>query len=168
MSAPRSTVQDMKTWQEVEADAPQFAARVRAIFDAGTNKTMATLRRDGSPRISGTELVIEPEPEPEPERITLGMMPDSLKLRDVLRDARVAIHSPTLEPPAGRPSDWAGDAKLAGVLVAKEPNPADPPGSASFELRLHEVVLTYIDPDNTHLVIESWHEGRGWTKISRL
>ncbi|TFD09855.1 pyridoxamine 5-phosphate oxidase [Cryobacterium sp. TMT1-66-1] len=152
----------MATWQEVQADAPQFASRVRAIFDAGTNKTMASLRRDGSPRISGTELVFEPE------RITLGMMPDSQKLHDVLRDRRVAIHSPTLEPPAGQPSDWAGDAKLAGVLVTKEPNPADPPGSSSFELRVHEVVLTYIDPDNTHLIIESWHEGRGWQRISRL
>ncbi|TFD63156.1 pyridoxamine 5-phosphate oxidase [Cryobacterium suzukii] len=152
----------MATWHEVEADAPQFAARVRAIFDAGTNKTMASLRRDGSPRISGTELVIEPA------RITLGMMPDSLKLHDVLRDPRVAIHSPTLEPPAGPPSDWAGDAKMAGVLVVTEPASTDPPGTSSFELRLYEVVLTYIDPDNTHLVIESWHDGRGWERISRL
>ncbi|TFB75460.1 pyridoxamine 5'-phosphate oxidase family protein [Cryobacterium glaciale] len=154
----------MATWQEVVQDAPQFAARVRERFDAGTNKTMASLRRDGSPRISGTELVFEPESG----RVTLGMMPNSLKLHDVLRDPRVAIHSPTLEPPAGQPSDWAGDAKLAGVLVAIAPNPADPPGSSSFEVRVHEVVLTYIDPDNTHLIIESWHEGRGWKKISRL
>ena len=152
----------MATWREVEQDAPQFAARVRARFDAGTNKTMASLRRDGSPRISGTELVFEPD------RITLGMMPDSLKLHDVLRDPRVAIHSPTLEPPAGQPSDWAGDAKLAGTLVVTEPTSADPPGASSFDLRLHEVVLTYIDPDNTHLVIESWHPGRGWERISRL
>ena len=152
----------MATWRDIQADAPQFAVRVRVIFDAGTNKTMATLRRDGSPRISGTELVITGG------RITLGMMPNSLKLHDVLRDPRVAIHSPTLEPPGGQPSDWAGDAKMAGVLVATEPEPTDPPDTSSFELNVHEVVLTYIDDDNTHLVIESWHEGRGWKRISRL
>ena len=152
----------MATWREIEADAPQFAARVRSRFDAGTNKTMASLRRDGAPRISGTELVINNG------RITLGMMPHSLKLHDVLRDPRVAIHSPTLEPPVGQPSEWAGDAKLAGVLVVTEPEPTDPPDTSSFDLHVHEVVLTYIDSDNTHLVIESWHEGRGWERISRL
>ncbi|WP_105036355.1 pyridoxamine 5'-phosphate oxidase family protein [Cryobacterium aureum] len=152
----------MATWREIQADSPQFASRVRALFDAGTNKTMASLRRDGSPRISGTELVFDTE------RITLGMMPDSLKLHDVLRDPRVAIHSPTLEPSAGQPSDWAGDAKLAGELVGTEPALGDPPRTSSFEVNVHEVVLTYIDPDNTHLVIESWHEGRGWQRINRL
>ena len=52
------------------------------------------------------------------------------------------------------------------MLVAIAPNPVDPPGSSSFEVRLHEVVLTYIDPENTHLIVESWLEGRGWKKIS--
>ena len=49
-----------------------------------------------------------------------------------------------------------------------EPEPTDPPDTSSFELHVHEVVLTYIDSDNTHLVIDSWHEGRGWKRISRL
>ena len=39
----------MPSWQDVETDAPSFAARVRARFDVGTNKTIATLRKDGSP-----------------------------------------------------------------------------------------------------------------------
>jgi len=152
----------MSTWRDVQTEAPEFAARVRARFDAGTNKTMATLRRDGSPRISGTELVFTDD------SITLGMMPDSRKLLDVLRDPRVAIHSPTLEPPTGSPSDWAGDAKIAGTLVPTPPAATDPPDTSSFELRPTEVVLTYIDADNTHLVVESWHEGRGWERLSRL
>jgi hypothetical protein len=37
-------------------DAWDFAARVRRCFEAGTSKTIATLRRDGAPRISGSEL----------------------------------------------------------------------------------------------------------------
>jgi hypothetical protein len=46
----------MATWREIENDAPEFAARVRDRFEIGTNKTIATLRRDGAPRISGSEL----------------------------------------------------------------------------------------------------------------
>ncbi|KGJ72830.1 hypothetical protein GY21_12835 [Cryobacterium roopkundense] len=157
----------MSTWRDVQREAPEFAARVRARFDAGTNKTLATLRRDGSPRISGTELVFTGDGVSAPS-ITLGMMTDSRKLHDVLRDPRVAIHSPTLEPPTGSPSDWAGDAKIAGTLVPTPPAATDPPHTSSFELHPNEVVLTYIDSDNTHLVVESWHEGRGWERFSRL
>ena len=122
---------------------------------------MATLRRDGSPRISGTEL------EFRDGRVRLGMMPSSLKLLDVRRDPRVAIHSPTLEPPAGPPSAWPGDAKIAGRLVEIEPLDSEPPGTTSFEVDLAEVVLTCVDETNTLLVIESWHEGRGWSRQTR-
>jgi hypothetical protein len=42
-------------WRDVEQAEPEFAARVRRLFDAGRYKTIATLRADGSPRISGIE-----------------------------------------------------------------------------------------------------------------
>lgn len=151
----------MARWRQIETDAPEFASRVRERFDAGTNKTMATLRRDGSPRISGTELVFRDG------SIRLGMMPGSVKLLDVRRDPRVAIHSPTIEPPAGQPSDWPGDAKIAGRLVEAEPLESEPPGAAGFEVDLTEVVLTRVDETNTRLIIESWHDGRGWSLRTR-
>ena len=46
----------MARWQQIEAAEPEFAARVRARFDAGKHKTIAALRADGSPRISGIEV----------------------------------------------------------------------------------------------------------------
>ena len=45
----------MPGWSEFEREAPALAAEVRRRLDAYTHKTMATLRRDGAPRISGTE-----------------------------------------------------------------------------------------------------------------
>ncbi len=39
----------------MEQAEPEFAERVRRLFDAGRHKTIATLRADGSPRISGIE-----------------------------------------------------------------------------------------------------------------
>ena len=46
----------MASWRDVEASAPEFAQAVRALFDAYRHKTLATLRKDGSPRISGIEV----------------------------------------------------------------------------------------------------------------
>lgn len=156
----------MVSWQELEREAPDFAARVRERFDAGTNKTLATLRRDGSPRISGTELRIADG------QVSLGMMPGSVKLADVRRDRRVAIHSPTLEPPPGDPGAWLGEAKLAGRLVDTAPAADGPPDAASFALDLTEAVLTYVTnsrPDGPVdlLVVESWHPGIGHRRRTR-
>src|SRR5215204_3722522 len=110
----------MASWQEIEKEFAEFAAKVRARVDAGTNKTIATLRRDGAPRISGTELgFVDGE-------VTVGMMGGSMKLLDVRRDPRVAVHSPTLELPADGPEKWPGDAKLAGRVV-EAPAPGDSP-----------------------------------------
>jgi hypothetical protein len=150
----------MFTWKDVEAECPEFADRVRTVFTAGTNKTIATLRADGSPRISASEL------EFAAGDVTLGMMGDSLKLRDVRRDPRVAVHSPTLEPPED--GDWPGDAKLAGRLVAVDPPPGHPDADAGFfKVDLTEVALTYLGDTRDHLVIESWHPGHGHRRRTR-
>jgi hypothetical protein len=163
---PRADAGDnltMASWREIEHDAPDFAARVRSRFTAGTNKTLATLRRDGSPRISASELEFSSDGE-----ITLGMMPGSMKLLDVRRDPRVAVHSPTLEPPKDDPGSGPGDAKMSGLLVEIRP-PADNPhnGAGFFKLNITEVVLTYVGTPADHLVIESWHAGRGWERRTR-
>ena len=152
----------MATWQDIETDAPEFAERVKSRFAAGTNKTIATLRKDGSPRISGTELEIKDG------EVGLGMMDGSMKLADVRRDPRVAIHSPTLEPPSD-PTEWLGEAKLAGRVVETAPPEEDAQeGAGYFRVDIREVVLTYVGgnpPD--HLVIESWHEGTGFRRRTR-
>ncbi len=116
----------MASWQTIEDEAPEFAAKVRGRFEAGTNKTLATLRADGSPRISASECKFEDG------ELTLGMMGESRKLVDVRRDPRVAIHSPTLEPPKEPSTSWPGDAKMAGRLV-EIAAPADLPDVESFQ-----------------------------------
>ncbi len=96
------------------------------------------------------------------------MMPGSMKLLDVRRDSRVALHSPTLEPPKGDPSSGPGDAKMAGSLVEIDP-PLDNPhaGAGFFKLNITEVALTYVGTPADHLVIESWHGHRGWQRRTR-
>jgi hypothetical protein len=161
MIRKRGSITHMATWQDIEKDAPEFADRVRRIFTAGTNKTIATLRRDGSPRISASELQFENG------EVTLGMMNGSRKLADVRRDPRIAVHSPTLEPPSE--GEWLGDAKFAGRVVDIPP-PAEgaEPGAGYFRIDVTEVALTYLGTPADHLVIESWHEGTGWRRRTRV
>ena len=49
----------MTAGRDVEDAEPEFAQRVRGLFDAHKHKTIATLRADGSPRISGIEAAFE-------------------------------------------------------------------------------------------------------------
>src|SRR5436190_18147928 len=99
----------MARWREIETSEPAFAAGVQALFDAHKHKTIATLRKDGSPRISGIECSFDNG------NLWLGMMLGSLKAADALRDPRVAIHSASED--CDGTSSWPGDAKVAGHLV---------------------------------------------------
>ncbi len=47
----------MTAWRVVEDAEPEFARRVRTPFAVGRHETMAALRADGSPRITGIESV---------------------------------------------------------------------------------------------------------------
>src|SRR5579871_502190 len=98
----------MTTWQDVERAEPEFAQRVRGLFDAGRHKTIATLRADGSPRISGIECQFEGG------NLTFGSMPAARKGHDLRRDSRFAIHGPTFHPVEGKESEWPGEAKISG------------------------------------------------------
>ena len=79
------------------------------------------------------------------------------------------MHAPTIEPPKDNPESGPGDAKLAGVAV-ELPHPADwPHGAAAglFRVDIREVTLTYVGVPADHLVIESWHAGKGHTRRTR-
>ena len=152
----------MARWQQIEQEFADFAAKVQARFDAGTNKTIATVRRDGAPRISATELTFEKG------EVTFGMMGGSMKLLDVRRDPRIAVHSPTIEPPADAPEKWPGDAKLAGraVEIPELPEGAVP-GAGYFRVEVTEVALTYVGVPADHLVVESWDAVHGYRRRVR-
>ena len=142
----------MARWAELEAAEPEFAARVRRLLDGHKHKTMATLRKHGGPRISGTEA------EFVDEDLRIGSMPGAVKALDLRRDPRVALHSGSADADESNPGGWPGDAKVAGRAVEIEPN--------LFRIDLEEVVLTHVEPPD-QLVIESWHPGRGYQRRQR-
>ena len=151
----------MANWDDLEKVEPEFAAQVRRLFDAGRHKTMATLRKDGSPRISGIEV------EFRDGEVIIGVMPGSVKGADLGRDPRLALHSPSPDPPRDSPSDWTGDAKIGGRAV-ELPEPVRPePAAYWFRVDLREVVVTTVGRAADHLVIESWHPERGLERQQR-
>ena len=137
----------MAGWGELEREAPELLALARGFFDALTHKTLATLRRDGSPRISGTELDLRDG------EAYLGSMWNAVKALDLRRDPRFALHSGSPDPPG-----WRGDAKLAGRAVEVTEAGAT---SHLFRLDIAEVVVVLLGEPADHIVIEAWHEGRG-------
>jgi hypothetical protein len=142
------------SWAEVERQAPELTALARGFLDAFKHKTLATVRRDGSPRISGTELEIADG------ELWLGSMWRSVKALDLLRDPRFALHSGSPDPDAG----WRGDAKLAGRAVDVT---AEGATSHRFRLDLTELVVVHLGDPADHIVIEAWHEGRGLSRRER-
>src|SRR5262245_21131062 len=109
----------MPRWKEIVAAQPEFAGRVRQLFDAGRHKTIATLRADGSPRISGIEC------EFTDDDLQFGSMSDARKGADLRRDGRFALHGPTFHPVEGREAEWPGEAKITGRAVLAGPVSSD-------------------------------------------
>ena len=151
----------MASWAEFEASEPDLAGRVKERFAIRKHKTLATLRRDGSPRISGIEVEIDGG------EVLIGMMPGSVKLRDLERDPRLALHSPTEDPPAENPRGWSGEAKISGRALPVVYEKAAASGGAGFRVDIAEVVLTHLNDRGDRLVVESWQPGRGFRRIER-
>jgi hypothetical protein len=136
----------MATWKQFETESADLAALIRARFEQAETHILATLRKDGSPRVSGSEVAfVGPD-------LTIGSMLGARKARDLQRDGRCAIHA---HPSAG------GDAKVAGIAieVTGKKRLEDQPAfdSHAFRLELHEAVVTSVEDDE--LVVRLWQPG---------
>jgi len=150
----------MTAWQSVEQAAPELAQRVRALFDAHQHKTIATLRADGSPRISGIETVFEDG------ELVFGSMLNARKGADLRRDPRFALHSATVDPIKGAEAQWPGEAKISGRAIAAGPITEGPAGDR-FHADISEVVHTHLNEEATLLVVEWWTPTQGLRKVER-
>jgi Pyridoxamine 5'-phosphate oxidase len=148
----------MASWAELERIAPELAPALQRRFAAHKHALLASLRRDGSPRISGIETTFRDG------ELWLGMMPDSWKAADLRRDPRFALHAAPID------LDLVdGDAKIGGRAI--EVTDADtlhryaagleqefsPSDIGLFRTELTDASLTRVQGD--WLVIDSWREG---------
>jgi hypothetical protein len=150
----------MASWADVEQAEPEFALRVRLLFDAHRHKTIATVRADGSPRISGIEAAFDDG------ELAFGSMPHARKGADLRRDPRFALHSATVDPVDGAEKDWPGEAKISGRAIASG-SVTDGPDGDLFRADITEVVHTHLDEKATLLVVEWWTPAGGLRRVER-
>lgn len=164
MSVTGTHTRCMTTWQEFSESTPALADAVRARLTAHRHHVLATVRADGSPRVSGTEV------EMFRGLLVLGSMPGARKARDLQRDPRYALHA---NP--GHHSMEGGDAKISGRArelhggekqAILDSYPENPGADAQiFELAVDEVVLTTVSEERLH--VDLWRPGADVARISR-
>jgi len=151
---------------------PDLAAAAQAAFDAHKHKVLATLRADGSPRLSGNEAAFKDGD------VWLGMMHRSRKALDLLRDPRMELHSAPVDVELKH-----GDARLAGRAVevtdpevirrfaadsaAEHDGVAPPEPFHLFKIDVTHVTVIRVGDPPDHLVIETWSEKTGYERIER-
>ena len=156
----------------MEQAVPELAAAAREAFDAHKHKVLATLRADGSPRLSGNEASFKDGD------VWLGMMHQSRKALDLKRDARLELHSAPVDVELKH-----GDARIAGRAVEEtdpdvirafaaaseeEHDGVEPPEPFHlFRVDIGEIVLIRIGDPADHLVIESWSPAAGYRRTER-
>lgn len=99
----------MMRWGAFVNECPDLAAMAREWIIDRHILMLGTLRADGSPRISAVEC------DQTGDDLYIGMVWQSTKALDLLRDPRMTVHS--LPPGKDNP---AGDLKLYGRAVAVE------------------------------------------------
>ena len=160
----------MASWTDVTRAAPDLAATVRQRFEATGLGLLATLRRDGFPRLSGIEPFFR-------EDLWLGMMERSRKGADLRRDPRLCLHSATADKNVAD-----GDAKLTGRAALVEAGGGEearfrrdfaaanghdvPPGPMDL-FRVDVTELSFLRVEGDHLVIEWWQEGGPVHRVER-
>jgi hypothetical protein len=155
----------VSSWAAFEEAAPELARAVRLRFAADPHAVLATMRRDGSPRLSGLETHIRGG------ELWLAMMPDSRKADDLRRDPRFALHSrPDPEVVDG---DATVNGRAAEVADADElarfveglPRPPPDSGVGLFRAEITGASLTRVE--GNELVVAWWHPGEHPHEVRR-
>jgi len=154
-------------WRDFEAAAPTLAELGRERFERSGVAVLATLRRDGSPRISPVE------PHVALGHLLFGIM-RSAKRHDLLRDPRSAIHSASSDP-NGSDGEFKvhGRAELIVDPLIRDGDyeawwrafPAD--ASDVFSMDIDSAAFLQWDFKRAELAVESWSAEHGLRESRR-
>ncbi len=159
----------MANWSEAERAAPELAAAVRGRFEAHGLAILATIRRDGSPRVSGVEPLFALG------ELWLGMMPGSRKGADLCGDPRCALHSATTDKNVtegdakinGRAAVVTGTESLDAYQAAWAAATATPVPKPFTLFRIDVTGLSMIGVAGEELTIDFWREGEQPRRTTR-
>ncbi|MGW7054063.1 pyridoxamine 5'-phosphate oxidase family protein [Streptomyces sp. NPDC054887] len=143
-------------WADFHAAQPEFEQAVRRRFQQYRHHVVATIRKDGSPRVTGLEATFSNG------ELWLGMMPNSRKAQDLRRDPRFALQA----NPGPGDDMRDGDVRISGLAVeVTDPGEiarfsgevAPPEPFHLFRVRPTEVVATSVEGEE--LVVRAWRPG---------
>lgn len=153
---------DTVSWGDFEASEPDFSSRILSRFSAHPHHVVATVAADGRPRVWGSNIFVNDG------ELWLGAMSGSLRVADLLREPRVAVHSAPLSEQLD-----GGDARIEGTATVLDPaasadwmkaHTETTPGGAGpagdvVLVRLDRVVLTEVKGEV--LALSVWEPGHG-------
>ena len=160
-------------WQAFASAASSLALPGKARFDQAGIALIGTIRKDGSPRIDPVE------PFFAQGHLLLGMLRESRKANDLLRDPRCVVHSAV-----SRPDGSEGEFKLLGRAVAVQSDdlsqgysqafaekwhgqpPAGFPGHL-FSLDITSAALVTWDLEHGEMLVKQWSLQAGLTETRR-
>lgn len=163
----------MASWSEFAIGEPEFAELARKFLDLNKHKVLATLKRDGAPRLSGTELQFCLG------QVFFGSMSGAQKANDIGRDPRISVHSGSVDPGPDR-DGWDGDTTFSGRAVeVLDPSEIaawsaelDLPSSESGDFHLYRVELSRVtvvelNAEREALVVSWWTPREGLGTVTR-
>jgi Pyridoxamine 5'-phosphate oxidase len=148
------------SWGELQ---PAIAGPGRDLLERRGLAVLATLRADGRPRLGPVEAHVAGG------RLLVGVMPRSLKARDLERDPRCTLQTVVADPDSGEP-----ELKLycRAVSAAGEPPGAwwtgRPPAEVRvYELQVDEAALVEWNLADAEMTVTSWSPSRGLRTTTR-
>ena len=158
---------EARAWGDFAAAAPWLARRGRELLERAGVALLGTVRKDGAPRISPIEPVFTGE------QLLIGVMPWSLKARDLVRDSRCVLHSAVGGPDAGE-----SEFKLYGRAVEAGEDLRDARADAWWvsrprddarvlSLAVERAVLVEWDLGRGEMTLTRWSPGLGTSRLTR-
>ncbi|MBL1096778.1 pyridoxamine 5'-phosphate oxidase family protein [Streptomyces coffeae] len=145
------------SWSGFRSAEPGFAATVQDRFGQYRHHVLATLRKDGAPRLTPLEVAFGDG------EMWLGMLPESRKALDLRRDPRFSLQA----NPGPDDGMLDGDARISGravevtdpEVIARYAEAVHPPEPFHlFRAEVAEVVYTSVD--DSGLVLRTWRPGQ--------
>jgi hypothetical protein len=154
-------------WCNLETVAPEIAQLGKERFGQTRVALLATVCKDGSPRISPVE------PFFAEGQLLFGTMSWSLKTRDLLRDPRCVLHSAITGPDNGE-----GEFKLYGRVVEVDEQTRNsckegwwikqPPDAVTvFALNIERAAFISWDTEHGKMTARRWSPRRGYSEMRR-
>ena len=169
----------MATWTSFADEAPEIATLAEQRIAASGLLIMATVRRDGFPRISPVEPTLADDRLVlHDDKLWLGMMPGAAKSLDLQRDGRLGLHTATADKmvtegdvkmwgTATQISDRATLEKMADDIFVSVGHRFEVGTFDAFDIDLLGASAVTVDTEAEVMLVRTWRPGAGVSRVEK-